>query len=531
MATRGRLQRILREHAVKNMITAVIATTQHLIHAYEEDQVQQHDHALNTSGHDNNIFGAFYDDVKAILRQVPNKNRSFLNCPPHQSLDDLRDLELLAEVNSTIDLDQLFSGEEAFGRFLDLHGLFHQFRNSNVTLASSIYASLISNKNGEGISPISTDNALAEEASTCNSLAGIQNPDPKLGFMFSHYLEHFPCINIVAHTSKLGTSTDACDYRNYLTCVIDYLISFIQRVWPLQDVSKILASVAAEFDNKWHACAISGWEEEAAEDLSGREQLLMISKFDSLHQLLGLGPKKLKHALVSLQLKGGGTVQERAQRLFYAVVDKSRSKKLVKQKPFSKSKQSVAKEIALAEMRVMRLCELLRETIEDTKLHVERKEYLQSYKDYQAEKAKMEDDANEDEDEDDEEEEAAIHNPLNIPIGVDGKPIPYWLYQLHGLGQEFKCEICGDASYWGRRAFEKHFNEKKHKIGMKCLGIPNSKIFHEITTINDAKSLWNILLQKHEEMRWQPNHEELEDDQGNVYDKKSYMLLKREGLF
>ena len=48
-------------------------------------------------------------------------------------------------------------------------------------------------------------------------------------------------------------------------------------------------------------------------------------------------------------------------------------------------------------------------------------------------------------------------NPKNLPMGWDGKPIPYWLYKLHGLGIEFKCEICGGASYWGRRAFEKHF--------------------------------------------------------------------------
>jgi hypothetical protein len=34
-----------------------------------------------------------------------------------------------------------------------------------------------------------------------------------------------------------------------------------------------------------------------------------------------------------------------------------------------------------------------------------------------------------------------IYNPLNLPIGWDGKPIPYWLYKLHGLGTEFKCEI------------------------------------------------------------------------------------------
>ena len=32
------------------------------------------------------------------------------------------------------------------------------------------------------------------------------------------------------------------------------------------------------------------------------------------------------------------------------------------------------------------------------------------------------------------EEERPLYNPLNLPMGWDGKPIPYWLYRLHGLG-------------------------------------------------------------------------------------------------
>jgi splicing factor 3A subunit 3 len=32
-------------------------------------------------------------------------------------------------------------------------------------------------------------------------------------------------------------------------------------------------------------------------------------------------------------------------------------------------------------------------------------------------------------------EDGLIYNPLKLPIGWDGKPIPYWLYKLHGLGQ------------------------------------------------------------------------------------------------
>jgi splicing factor 3A subunit 3 len=58
------------------------------------------------------------------------------------------------------------------------------------------------------------------------------------------------------------------------------------------------------------------------------------------------------------------------------------------------------------------------------------------------------------------------------------------------LLQEFKCEICGMQSYWGRRAFERHFKEWRHQNGMRQLGIPNNKNFFEVTLIKDALELW-----------------------------------------
>ena len=72
------------------------------------------------------------------------------------------------------------------------------------------------------------------------------------------------------------------------------------------------------------------------------------------------------------------------------------------------------------------------------------------------------------------------------PLGWDGKPIPYWLFKLHGLGVEYKCEVCSDYVYQGRKNFEKHFSESRHAFGMRALGLPNTKHFHEITKIADA---------------------------------------------
>jgi hypothetical protein len=48
--------------------------------------------------------------------------------------------------------------------------------------------------------------------------------------------------------------------------------------------------------------------------------------------------------------------------------------------------------------------------------------------------------------EDSDEEDEFVYNPLKLPLGWDGKPIPYWLYKLHGLNLEFKCEICGELA-------------------------------------------------------------------------------------
>lgn len=130
-----------------------------------------------------------------------------------------------------------------------------------------------------------------------------------------------------------------------------------------------------------------------------------------------------------------------------------------------------------------------------------------------------------------EEEEERIYNPLKLPLGWDGKPIPYWLYKLHGLGVEYRCEICSDHVYMGRKNFDRHFQESRHAFGMRALGLPNTKHFHEITRIDDALSLAERLKQEgRHEIFEQETMEELEDDEGNVYNRKTYDDLKKQGL-
>merc|ERR1712110_578596 len=128
-------------------------------------------------------------------------------------------------------------------------------------------------------------------------------------------------------------------------------------------------------------------------------------------------------------------------------------------------------------------------------------------------------------------EKEYIYNPLKLPLGPDHKPIPYWLYKLHGLNRKFECEICGDQIYEGRRAFEKHFTESRHQRGMQALGIPNTKVFYEITKIEDAMKLWKSVNMKLQHRGCGVSTtQEYEDADGNVYATETFGLLKKQGI-
>ena len=97
---------------------------------------------------------------------------------------------------------------------------------------------------------------------------------------------------------------------------------------------------------------------------------------------------------------------------------------------------------------------------------------------------------------DDEDEQVLARSIKQYPMGPDGKPLPYWMYKVQGLAAQYRCEICGNATYFGPKAFNAHFNNLRHAQGMKSLGIPYSQAFHMITKISHALSLWEAIQRK-----------------------------------
>ncbi|KZV17186.1 splicing factor 3A subunit 3 [Dorcoceras hygrometricum] len=474
--------RLCQSHRVRNMIEQITSTTHKLIEIYEDNDNARKDEIAalggqSSTGANVNVFSAFYDRLKEI-REYHRRH------PAARYVDTTDEFEQLLKEEPVIE----FTGEEAFGRYLDLHELYNDYINS---------------KFGKQIE-------------------------------YSVYLDIFSQSESIPRKMKLTRQ-----YKEYLQKLLEYLIYFFERTEPLQDLERIFSKVVSDFEEQWSNGHVEGWENESQENtmIPQQDQIIDLDYYSTVDELMIVGPEKLKEALAALGLKTGGTVRQRAERFFlmkHTPLDKLDRKHFAKGTlgpdrnggAVTLRPNEDAKEISLMESKLKKLCDLLHETIVRTKENIEKKHAL-TYDEIVQERE--EDEVQPESESDDEDQQ--IYNPLKLPMGWDGKPIPYWLYKLHGLGQEFKCEICGNQSYWGRRAYERHFKEWRHQHGMRCLGIPNTKNFNEITSIEEAKQLWERIQEKQGVNKWRPElEEEYEDKEGNIYNKKTYTDLQRQGL-
>eukprot|EP00466_Bigelowiella_natans_P003152 jgi/Bigna1/92302/estExt_fgenesh1_pm.C_130011 len=378
-------------------------------------------------------------------------------------------------------MDINFTGEENYAKYVDMHEFYKRYTNMKVF-------------------------------DKCN---------------YFSFLGKFHKLHTVAKEKKIASR----EYVKYINDVFQYMVGFFQRRHPLANVEDFKKQIAEEFEEKWAKDEVEGWgkTKEASNEMEAdtiEYQPVDLSQYNSWEDLQGLGLNYLKSELKRVGLKTGGRLEERCKRLFLLkgktidqVPNKYRAKNFI-----SRDK---AKSIATVEYYIKYFYELLRAQIEATREYIEKK-LTKTYEEIQAER---EEDSDEVVSESEEEEEGQLYNPLKLPLGWDGKPIPYWLYKLHGLNIEYKCEICGNYSYWGPRAFSRHFNEWRHSYGMKCLGIQNTKDFENITLIEDAITLNRKLKKLQQQKSWRPDEEEeFEDKDGHVYNKKTYDDLKRQGL-
>ena len=410
----------------------------------------------------------FYKDLSGIV------NDHHLEKQTVDEFDIKR--KMWGKYKESFTVEGMFSGEEGNGKFLDLNGFLLKY----------------------------------------NNLKGVTEPTGLI-----EYLEKFADFSNVKKETK-----HTHNYKVYLNDLREYLEEFIRRATPLFNLTAVKKELNERFNSEWNEHKSENntgiWCERCAKYFAKQ------TVFDS-HLT---GKKHQKSTTITPENQTSRNESNASEN------QSSRNEGNASENQSSRNECNTyengttiergLKQAALDEFLIKNYAEILKEKIADTISNIERKK-VQTLREREESDGEIEIDetrtaANE-------QLEGKIYNPLKLPLDWDGKPIPYWLWKLHGLGTEFPCEICGGFVYMGRKAFDRHFQEWRHAYGMKCLGLVNSKYFYGITSIKDAFALSDKL--KHQtrvQSFTAESMEEYEDENGNVFSRKTFEDMRKQGL-
>ena len=249
--------------------------------------------------------------------------------------------------------------------------------------------------------------------------------------------------------------------------MLDYLKSFYKRAFPLKDLDKEMNAAILDFNQSWERGTIQGWSQTQTNGAPAEASGIWCEACQRSYAKQTVYDAHLKsknHLKKAAALENGNGQQSNG----HAAAAQSSS---------AASTSTVGEKqrtMALLEHQIKHLVSDYDSPLlvirNDTKANVERKQALTD-KERQLENEELEErerrEAEEaaakaeraakrpigygnDDEEDEDDDEERIYNPLKLPLGWDGKPIPFWLYKLHGLGVEYTCEICSNFAYRGR---------------------------------------------------------------------------------
>jgi len=304
-------------------------------------------------------------------------------------------------------------------------------------------------------------------------------------------------------------------YQLYLDKLLNYLVDFWNRTHPIFQATKVIKALDAEFREQWDAAEVDGFRR------NFNQEKLKELESKPIGSAGALGPQPLSdlpnvelYDIVTLKwFKNIGSLEGHRK-----------GKKYLKRQEKIKNNPDFHFALAFKEAQVSLFAGLLEDTVVRTVEFVEKRQ-TKSYDEVRMEIEENENENDSDDGSDEEEDPSTIYNPLQIPVDFDGKPIPYWLYKFRGLNRYFDCEICGGRKYRGPMSYERHFSEWRHAHAMRTLGIPNTKDFMWITKVQDALLLWSKIKDRKKDAVWNPADEEVEDAQGNVFNRPTYENL------
>ena len=196
---------------------------------------------------------------------------------------------------------------------------------------------------------------------------------------YFEYLQVLTEFNSISRGLRMGTK-----YKEYVERLFSYMKGFHERTQPLTFLGPVMAAADAEFEEKWAAGEVEGWEEKGAGVTGFVDSTIDLDSFSTPEALLeGVDMDTLKTVLQSLGMKTGGTPLQRAQRLFSTkgVPLESLDRKLFVKgaapvghdSEQAERQMGKAKEVALAEVRCVRMREQLAEAVQATLDNVEKK--------------------------------------------------------------------------------------------------------------------------------------------------------------
>ncbi|KAI0375800.1 RNA splicing factor PRP9 [Pilatotrama ljubarskyi] len=486
--------RLQNEHKASQLLDRIHSRVVTLNNLYEDQDTRKAEiDAISASAKQDDL-SAFYERLGKITEhhvKYPDTVVGGFELELAAFMDDDEELED-EEFEQDDPVALMFSGEEGYGKYLDLyanHTTYNNLKHIGKRLAYLQYLDVL--------------------------LAAESHP---------------------VHTELPKECRLHRDYELYIRALHAYLISFMKRSQPLVDVESQQREAEEQFNKYWDSGETEEWEEsqpKAPENVNGEAGIWCAAcqKMYSKQTVYDAHLNSKKH--IKAAQKQATADAPPANPNGPPAAGGSHQ---TGDHPHVSGKNK-HRNAALFTHLCTQLLRALAPALNDTKSNVERRFSLtarereqelleQSRKPPPAAKTPANGEGAEEE-----EEEERIYNPLKLPLGWDGKPIPYWLYKLHGLGVEYRCEICSDHVYMGRKNFERHFQESRHAFGMRALGLPNTKHFHEITRIEDALALAEKLKREgRNEIFEQETMEELEDEEGNVYNRKTYEDLKKQGL-
>ena len=306
------------EHRQRAMIDRYMDCSGLLKEIYEDKDGQRREEVAKLSGP--NEFAEFYERLKQIKEFHRRHPGESISVPMSVEFEELKKAR---EGNDDTIMAE-FTDEEGYGRYLDLHECYEKFIN----------------------------------------LKGVDRVD------YVTYLTMFDRLFDIPKNKK------GDKYQQYLRMLLDYLYNFTRRVKPLLDTGKEMEEVHDDFEPKFIAGEFPGWPKETGGALTHTGAHLDLSAFSSPEELASLGLDRLKSALMALGLKCGGTLEERANRLFST---KGKALNELDLTLFAKTKGKAStahrsakefekhKELAYLEAQVYRFADILSEQRADTK--------------------------------------------------------------------------------------------------------------------------------------------------------------------